>query len=88
MQNETFLNYVSAGNASESKGDVLISIAELEQRYNRGRWAFDRWQRDEKLGFPRPIILRRRRYYKLREIEAFEASFTNCPCYAPKAEAA
>ena len=57
--------------------DVLISIDELKKRYECGVWQVDRWQKDLRLGFPQPIILRRRRYFKLREIQAFEARFTN-----------
>ena len=65
-----------------NQGDVLIAIRELMKRYNCGLWNIDRWQADAKFGFPRPVILRRKRYYRLREIEAFEARFVGgCPCY-------
>ena len=56
---------------------MLISIKEVMARYRVGVWRVDRWQVDQNLGFPRPILLRKRRYWKLREIEAFEARFSN-----------
>ena len=31
-----------------------------------------RWSKDQKLGFPRPLIINRRRFFRLDEIEAFE----------------
>lgn len=71
-----------------SKADVLISIDELMSRWGRGKWAFTRWGQDESLDFPRPIVIRKKRYYKLREIEQFESRFTARPWCSPKAAAA
>jgi predicted DNA-binding transcriptional regulator AlpA len=31
-----------------------------------------RWLQDEQLGFPRPLIINRRRFFRLDQIEAFE----------------
>lgn len=31
-----------------------------------------RWLQDERLGFPRPLIINRRRFFRLDQIEAFE----------------
>ena len=33
-----------------------------------------RWEHDEKLGFPKPTRINRRKYYDLAEIEAWERS--------------
>ena len=31
-----------------------------------------RWLKDEQLGFPRPLVINRRRFFRLDQIEAFE----------------
>ncbi len=31
-----------------------------------------RWLHDEQLGFPRPLVINRRRFFRLDEIEEFE----------------
>jgi hypothetical protein len=31
-----------------------------------------RWERDQRLRFPKPLVINGRRYWKLRELEAWE----------------
>ncbi len=31
-----------------------------------------RWMHDERMGFPKPVVINRRRYFRLTDIEAFE----------------
>lgn len=54
---------------------VLLSGPAVRRRYNNlsdmGLW---RWLRDPKLNFPQPIYIRRRRYWTLEQLEAWEAS--------------
>jgi len=31
-----------------------------------------RWMHDERVGFPQPLVINRRRYFRLADVEAFE----------------
>lgn len=31
-----------------------------------------RWMHDDRVGFPEPVVINRRRFFRLNEIEAFE----------------
>ncbi len=31
-----------------------------------------RWMHDERVGFPRPVVISRRRYFRLADIDAFQ----------------
>lgn len=52
---------------------VLLSAPAVRRRYNNlsdmGLW---RWLRDPELGFPQPIYIRKRRYWQLGTLEAWE----------------
>jgi hypothetical protein len=41
-------------------------------RYNRNERTLDRWLKDEELGFPRPIYIKNRRYFRESELVAWE----------------
>jgi len=52
--------------------DKLITAAEVRARFggisDMSLW---RWLADEALGFPRPVRIQRRRFFREAEIEAF-----------------
>lgn len=57
--------------------DVLIAFKTLPPRYGRCRGAIEKWLRDENMGFPRPVFVRGKRFFRSSELEAFEARFAD-----------
>lgn len=52
---------------------ILLTSRDVETRYGRvSRNTLFRWQRDPKLDFPRPVVIRGRRYWRLEELTAWE----------------
>lgn len=49
-----------------------ISAADVCARFGVTDMTLWRWLKDETLGFPKPLVIRRRRLFDLAEIEAFE----------------
>jgi predicted DNA-binding transcriptional regulator AlpA len=41
-----------------------------------------RWQRSRDLNFPQPLVINGRRYWRLRELEAWEATRSSAPAVA------
>jgi predicted DNA-binding transcriptional regulator AlpA len=52
--------------------DTLIPGPKVSKRYNRSDKTLDRWLADKELGFPRPIVIRNRRYFREAELVAWE----------------
>lgn len=51
----------------------LLSESQVRQRYgNRSPATMWRWDRDPKLGFPKPIIINNRKYRDEAELDAFD----------------
>jgi predicted DNA-binding transcriptional regulator AlpA len=50
----------------------LVSSKAVEGRYRISDRTLDRWLKNAKLAFPRPVVVNRRRYFDLSEIEAWE----------------
>ena len=52
----------------------FLTAPQVRQRFggitNMTLW---RWARDARVGFPHPVVINGRRYYRESEIEAFEA---------------
>jgi hypothetical protein len=61
--------------------DRYLTSQQVRHRYgdvsDMSLW---RWLHDGKIGFPRPIIINRRRYWHLRDLEAWER--VRCECRA------
>lgn len=53
--------------------DSLRPAAWVMARYGISRVTLWKWARDPGMGFPTPIILRGRRYWRLDDLIAFEA---------------
>jgi hypothetical protein len=45
----------------------------VAQRYNVSTKSIMRWAADSRLGFPRPLIINRRKYWSEAELDAFDA---------------
>jgi predicted DNA-binding transcriptional regulator AlpA len=52
--------------------DVLLPDPKVTERYGITAMTLWRWDHDEKLNFPPPIRIGRRKYRKLSELVAFE----------------
>ena len=51
----------------------LLPAAHLLARYRVSDMTLFRWLKDPKLGFPQPIRINGRRYWRLTDLQAFEA---------------
>jgi predicted DNA-binding transcriptional regulator AlpA len=52
--------------------DRLVGARQLQIRYGVSDMSIWRWLNDQSLNFPKPIYIRRRRFWKLAELEAWE----------------
>jgi predicted DNA-binding transcriptional regulator AlpA len=53
---------------------TYLPAAHVRKRYGVSDMAIWRWLHNEALSFPHPIRINRRRFWKLTELEAWEAS--------------
>jgi hypothetical protein len=51
---------------------VWADIYDLMQRYRKTRSTVDRWLNDPALNFPRPVLIRGKRLWKISELDAFD----------------
>jgi predicted DNA-binding transcriptional regulator AlpA len=56
---------------------TYLPAGAVRARYGVSDMSLWRWLRDDALGFPAPIRINRRRFWKLAELEAWEASRAN-----------
>jgi len=51
----------------------LLTAKQVRARFgNISDMTLWRWLADESLGFPRPVVIQKRRYFRVAEIEEFE----------------
>ena len=50
----------------------MLPAATVWRRYGKTDRTLDRWLKDESLGFPRPVVIRNRRYFKEAELLDWE----------------
>lgn len=55
------------------KPDTYLPIAEVRRRYGVSDMTIWRWLADDRLGFPQPMRIRRRRFWKLSALLSWEA---------------
>lgn len=72
--------------AKTAPAEVLISLEHVAARFGRSVATIENWLNCEELEFPRPKILKRRRYFSSRELEAWEQRFSDG--FAPRVRAA
>jgi predicted DNA-binding transcriptional regulator AlpA len=56
----------------ENSSDNLLPAPSVWRRYGKTDRTLDRWLQDETLGFPRPTVIRGRRYFKEAELIEWE----------------
>lgn len=52
--------------------EELLPAPKVRGRYNVSDQTLWRWENDEKLGFPQPLRINTRRYWRLADLQAFE----------------
>lgn len=52
--------------------DARIPIAAVAARYGRHVRTIERWFDDPSVGFPKPIYIRKLRYFRAADLEAWE----------------
>jgi predicted DNA-binding transcriptional regulator AlpA len=52
--------------------DSMLPAPQVWRRYRKSDKTLDRWLKDEGLGFPRPIYIRNRRYFREAELIEWE----------------
>lgn len=57
-----------------SPPDGYLPARHVRKRYRVSDMTIWRWLRDEQMGFPQPVYLGRCRYWRIADIEAWEAS--------------
>ena len=56
-----------------NQSDVMLTAKQVRTRYGGvSDMALWRWLRDERLAFPRPIVINSRRYWKLSDLAQWE----------------
>ncbi len=58
----------------ETGGAVLLPSRRVLKRYDRCSMTIERWLKDDRLQFPKPLYIGRNRYWRLSELEAWERS--------------
>jgi predicted DNA-binding transcriptional regulator AlpA len=54
--------------------EEFLTGPQVQARYKKSHVTIWRWVRDPDLGFPKPIQINRLNYWRLRDLEAWEAS--------------
>lgn len=56
------------------KIDYHMDISEVAERYGKTIRTIERWIADEKLGFPKPIVIKKRRFFRASELQQFDSN--------------
>lgn len=61
---------------SQNSNEVstFLTGPQVQARYQKSHVSIWRWMKDEALGFPAPIKINRLNYWKLADLEAWEAA--------------
>lgn len=54
--------------------DTYVNSAAVQERYRISDSTLFRWERDPSLGFPQPLVINRRKLYRIAELVAWERS--------------
>lgn len=53
--------------------DIFLTGPQVQRRYQKSHVSIWRWINDETLGFPAPLKINRLNYWRLADLEAWEA---------------
>lgn len=57
---------------AQKPGAEMVPAGRVAGRYNRSLVTLWRWENDPNLGFPKPVYIRRQRYWRLSELLEWE----------------
>jgi predicted DNA-binding transcriptional regulator AlpA len=57
-----------------SETPTFLTGPQVQARYSKSHVSIWRWMNDPDLGFPKPVKINRLNYWKLSDLEAFEAA--------------
>lgn len=49
-----------------------LTSAQVMSRYSISEMTLFRWQKSEKLGFPKPMVVNRRKFFRVEDLTAWE----------------
>lgn len=52
----------------------LLTSKQVRDRYSVCGRTIERWEQDPRLNFPRPLVIRRRKYFDPDDLDAFDAT--------------
>jgi predicted DNA-binding transcriptional regulator AlpA len=58
---------------AEKSADAFLPASGVWTRYGVTSMSLHRWLRDKNLGFPKPVYIGRFRFWRIAELEAWEA---------------
>ena len=73
MQTQTELSR-AASKAPEAGNRTFLTGPQVQARYQKSHVTIWRWMNDPALGFPSPIQINRLNYWRLADLEAWEAA--------------
>ncbi len=75
----------STAAAERPDDDVFLNSKQVRHRYGNvsAMWIFRR-ERDPNSGFPRPIVINRRKFWRLRDLAAWERRLASGGEHPPK----
>lgn len=51
---------------------TYLTARQVRERYQISAMSLWRWLRDDALGFPKPTVIRNRRYFEVRALDAWD----------------
>jgi hypothetical protein len=54
--------------------EFRLPTVQVAKRYNVVVRTIERWERDPNLSFPKPLVVNKRKYWRLEELERWERS--------------
>jgi hypothetical protein len=69
---EWYMHVTDPGVTGRAPTDQLLPARAVQARYQIVDRTLDRWLANPELGFPRPITVNKRRYFRVSDLEAWE----------------
>jgi predicted DNA-binding transcriptional regulator AlpA len=57
---------------ASNTSNAYLTSGQVLARYSIAPITFYRWQKNETLGFPKPMVINRRKFFKVDELAAWE----------------
>ncbi len=76
MQSQNELSNSAYEHGQSAGNQTFVTGPQVQARYQKSHVTIWRWMHDEELGFPKPIQINRLNYWRLADLEAWEAART------------